>query len=96
MTIVSEKGLPDQTEEQVQDWVRTGEATYGEISRIGNEDGFTMGSFHYLDAAHPRPEIEAKVEKLPEDAPEHDGELCRGEVYIEGELEHVIVYRPSA
>lgn len=75
-------------------WIRTQEAAYGEIARIGNQDDLTLGSFHYLDPAHPRPEIEAGLEVLPQDAPEHDGELCRGEVYIEGDLTHVVVFRP--
>lgn len=96
MSIVSEKGSPGYSDSELQDWVRTQEAAYGEISRIGNEDGFTLGSFYYQDSAHPRPEIEAAVVKLPADAPPHAGELCRGTAYVGNVLTHVVVYRPTA
>ena len=94
MSIISKQAAPDYTEEQVRDWIRTQEATYGEIARIGNEDGFTVGSFYRFDPAHPRPEIEAELEQAPATAEPRDGELCRGEVYIGNTLQHVIVYRP--
>lgn len=96
MSIISVKGESDLGEEELLVWIRTQEATYGELSRIGNEDGFTLGSFYRFDPDHPRPEIEADMEKLPENAPQHEGELARGEVYVSGELVHVVVYRPSA
>ena len=96
MSIISVKGDPTYTEAQVLQWVQTGEATYGEIARIGNEDGFTLASFYRRDPAHKRPTIEAKLEKLPADAPKRQGELARGKVYIERALVHVVVYRPAA
>lgn len=95
MSIVSEQAPATYSEAELLEWIRTQEAAYGEIARIGNQDDLTLGSFHYLDPAHPRPEIEAGLEVLPQDAPEHDGELCRGEVYIEGDLTHVVVFRPE-
>lgn len=96
MSIISVKGDPAQSEADLLGWIQTQEATYGEISRIGNEDGFTLGSFYRRDPAHPRPTIEAGMDRVPADAPAHDGELCRGRVYIDGELDHVVVYRPAA
>jgi hypothetical protein len=96
MSIVSVKGFPTQTELELQEWIRTQEAKFGEISRIGNEDGFTMGSFYRFDKAHPRPSIKAKFEKLPETAPARQGELCRGKAYIQNALVHIVVYRPAA
>jgi hypothetical protein len=94
MSIISAKGDPAYTEAQVLQWVQTGEATYGEIARIGNEDGFTLASFYRRDPAHPRPTVEAKLEKAAVDAPAHAKELCRGKVYIKNKLEHVVVFRP--
>ncbi len=96
MSIVSVKGLPGHNENELQEWIRTQEAALGEIARIGNEDGFTLGSFYRFDPAHPRPAIKAKIEKLPADAPKHEGELARGEVYIDDALAHIVVYRPAA
>ena len=96
MSIVSSTAEATLTEAELLDWVRTQEATYGEISRIGNEDGLTAGSFYRFDPAHPRPEIEAGMELLEDlEAEEHEGELCRGEVYIEEELQNVVVFRPA-
>ena len=96
MSIVSVKALPSYNENQVLEWIRTQEAALGEIARIGNEDGHTLGSFYRFDQAHKRPTIKAKIEKLPADAPKHEGELARGKVYIEGALVHIVVYRPAA
>jgi hypothetical protein len=96
MSIISRQAVPAYTEEQVRDWIRTQEATYGEIARIGNEDQFTVASFYRFDPAHPRPEVEAELERSPADSEPRDGELCRGEVYIENALQHVIVYRPDS
>lgn len=97
MSIISVKADdPPHTEAELLEWIRTQEATFGEIARIGNEDGFTLGSFHRHDPAHPRPTIRAGMDRLPADAPAHDRELCRGDVYIDGDLDHVVVYRPAA
>jgi hypothetical protein len=96
MSIISVKAEPDQSKAELLAWIQTQEATYGEIARIGNEDGFTLGSFHRFDPDHPRPGIEAGMKRLPKDAPKHDGELCRGTVYISGELDPVVVFRPAA
>lgn len=95
MSIVSVQANPAYTESQLQNWIRTQEAMYGEIARIGNEDSFTVGSFYRFDPAHPRPEIEAKMEIAEVDADEVEGELARGEVYIQNQLRHVIVSRPA-
>lgn len=96
MSIISKQANPAYSEDQLRDWIRTQEATFGEIARIGNEDAFTLGSFYRFDPAHPRPTVEADLVQAPADAPEHDGELCRGEVYIQHDLTDVIVFRPAA
>ena len=96
MSIVSVKADAAYTEEELKEWIRTQEATFGEIARIGIEDAQTCGSFHRFDPAHPRPTVEADFKRLPSDAPDQDGELCRGVVLIEEEEDHIVVFRPDA
>jgi hypothetical protein len=95
MSTASVQGNPAYSREELEQWVQTGEADLGEIARIGKEGNYTLASFYRFDPAHPRPTIEAKVVEAPEDAPNHEGELCRGIVFLRNQPEHVIVYRPS-
>ena len=82
--------------EQLTEWVRTQEAAWGPILRIGNVDETTAGAFDWDNPDNPKPDVEAEIVEADADADEHEGELCRGEVYIETELKNVIVFRPEA
>jgi hypothetical protein len=96
MSIISVLADPAYTLDQLTDWVRTQEATYGEIGRIGNDGTKTAGSFYRFDPAHPRPTIEADLNAIADGAAAVTGELCRGIVFIGNSLTHVAVIRPAA
>ncbi len=87
---------PPYDQVKLRDWVRTQEATYGEIERIGNDGIRTVGSFYRFDPAHPRPEIEADLQPIAQGAAPAAGELCRGTVFIGNNPTLVAVIRPAA
>lgn len=94
MTEIVQAGSPDNNLSELQAWIQTNEATWGPIFKIGNDGEKTGGSFHWNDAAHPKPTRWAKVRlSLDGAAPSGTDKLCDGLPFISGALQSVVVYR---
>ena len=82
---------------ELRQWVRTNEAAWGPIFKIGNDGEKTAASFHWNEPEHPKPSVKAKIKlSLSGNAPAGTTKLCDGWPFLSGTLQHVVVYREEA
>lgn len=79
---------------QVRDWVRTMEAAWGPILKIGNDGEKTGGVFDWNNPQNPKPTVAAEMQQTNNgDAPAGKTKLCDGKPFISGQEVWVVVYR---
>jgi len=85
---------PAKSLNDVRDWVRTMEAAWGPILKIGNDGTTTGGTFDWNNPQNPKPTVPAELaETSTGNAPDGKKKLCDGKPLISAKEVRVVVFR---